>query len=87
MTVREKICEAGVSTLRQYLCLENTGGGLGGDIIINSELVVVTEDSEITVVEISDKVDIIEDEIITLVEIDDIIILTIEEKENVDVVC
>ena len=36
MTLRQKICEAGVSTLRELICLEGTGGGV--NVIINSEI-------------------------------------------------
>jgi len=38
MTIREKICEAGVSTLREYLCL-SVGGG---EVVIYSDIKKIT---------------------------------------------
>lgn len=85
MTIREKICEAGVSTLRQYLCLENTGGVLG-DIIINSELVKVEEQEPIRIIEYVEKVGIIEVEEIVVTDYDPTDEIN-EEKDEVNVVC
>lgn len=64
-----------------------SGEGGGGDIIINSELITVTEDPVINVVEYSDKVAIIEDDVIILVETDDVIQITIKDEDNLDVIC
>lgn len=90
MTLGEKICAAGVTTLGEYLCLE-TGGGTPGDIFYYGTTNIVEEQG----LSLSDAQDIITIEEAVMIQeqqeetvfIDDTNIIEIQEQEIIDGIC
>ena len=56
-TIRERICNAGVSTLRQFLCLDV---GVGGEITYTGEVHEISEVRAVELEEIMQFVEIVE---------------------------
>ncbi len=56
MTIREKICSAGVSTLREYMCLEAGGPGEIVDRLVPCNDLVLTIETGPMTVDIEQKI-------------------------------
>ncbi len=83
MTLREKICASEIGTLREYLCLEGEGGG----VIVNSEMIYLSGEEDIGLVEVSDVVSITEEEELLIELTDEVIEISIDEGDEIDGIC
>lgn len=75
-TIREIICDAGVSTLREYMCLENIGEG----IVVNTEVNFIIEAQADQISDFDQTIKIKEDQ--TIIKIEDMAIDTISEADQ-----
>ena len=85
MTIYEKMCEEGVSTLAEYMCLSI---GEGGDVYytINGEFVYLKEEKDIILKDIDNDILFLDEEIIQIIDEPEINV-KIEEGETVYGIC
>ncbi len=89
MTLRDKICGAGVNTLREFLCIET---GIPGDTILYGTEYIFEEPEgaimveEIQVVNIEEPIQIVEaDE--DKIQLDDSNVIVVESEDIIDGIC
>jgi len=83
MTIREKICEAGVSTLREYLCL-SVGGG---EVVIYSDIKKITSKGVTEIKQISTISTIKRKDVVKISRVSETTAIIVRKRGLVDVVC
>ena len=83
MTLNQKMCEVGAANLAEFLCMDLSSGGTGGDIFI-TDGVFIEEEPMVALIEHSDDVEIVDEPSVSIsLEEDDIMIEIIEYSEDV----
>ncbi len=84
MNLRKKICEAGVNTFREFVCL---GIGEGGGITIITEVDNLQEETAIMLSEVSTTLPLQEEVVEQIVEVDNTDSLQEAIGEQIDGIC
>ena len=79
-TVREKICEAGVNTLREFMCT----GGIGGGITYTGQIISVHETQPVQLLEYNDSISICEKSNISVSDVVDRIAIISTKEDEID---
>ena len=83
MTLNDKICEAGVTTLAEYLCLPLSSGPIG-DVYI-ADGIFISEEKSIAIMEYVSTISIKDDKPISVLATEDDIMIQISEAKEIKI--